>query len=419
MMPRVPWLLLTAAFFLRLGVGLSQHYGGYPFAERPTRDWWNTGYTHYGRMAVDLAEGKGLRLVTAESGVWRAMRPPLYPLLLAALYKGFGKSTLAALILHALIGTGTVWLGFLIARSIAGPREGKAAAIMAMAYPYYVGHDTALQETALLTFLTAFCVHQLLAAAESGGRRDALLAGTFLGLVVLCKQTLLAFAPLALIWLFLACRVPRRKALENALAMGLAAFLVLAPWLERNRRVVGSPVVSTGFGGFLWAGTNDIVLEGYPGRSIDHSVSLALRSIPADLKTHLDGMGELERDRWYSDRAGERIREKPGWALALAGVKIKAAFSPWINPRDGGRLRMGLHAIGYVPLLLLAFYSLLHWKSDWRAPTLFGLLGLSFVGTSVFAFAHTSHRTYLDVYLMVLASAPAARLLSLGSKTAA
>ena len=70
----------------------------------------------------------------------------------------------------------------MIAREIFGNTAAIIAAILTAIYPYYVVHDTALQETSLYTFLMALAVLLLLRVRRSGSLMTATAPVWHLGL---------------------------------------------------------------------------------------------------------------------------------------------------------------------------------------------------------------------------------------------
>src|SRR5262245_13535671 len=135
------WIVLFA-FAMRVAV---RWYSG-------AEDFWRNGYDFYFALAQNIASGNGLVLV--EGGHPITHRVPLYPLFLAAVTLGH-KVFYSVLLAQSLIGTGTVLCAALIAGEIFGSAVVLPAAAITAIYPYYVMHDTALQETSLFTFLTA------------------------------------------------------------------------------------------------------------------------------------------------------------------------------------------------------------------------------------------------------------------------
>ncbi len=161
-------------------------------------DFWSHGYFYY-EIAQNIAAGKGILRTEGNMTGW-AIRPPLYPIFLtpAALW---GGNYLLIVVPQALLGAGTVVCAFLIGRLLFGTRVGVIAAALTAIYPFYVVHDTALQETGMQTFLAALSVYLLLRARKEQSRSLWLAAGMLLGLCVLTRGMMLPFALCALAWI--------------------------------------------------------------------------------------------------------------------------------------------------------------------------------------------------------------------------
>ena len=187
--PRLQSLLLIIflAFTVRVAV---RCYSG-------AEDFWVNGYGFFLGLAQNIAAGNGIAF---GDGPPTAFRVPLYPAFLAAVT--FGQKVFLPIVLaQALIGAGTVWCAALLAREMFGSAAAITAATITAFYPYYVVHDTALQETSLFTFLTALAVLLLLRARRSGSGVMAGCAGLTLGAAVLTRASLAPFALLAPLWL--------------------------------------------------------------------------------------------------------------------------------------------------------------------------------------------------------------------------
>src|SRR5262249_38801354 len=122
--------VLIAAFSIRVVVRMA--FGGSHF--------WTNSYSGYYDLARNVIAGKGLCFETT-----CAWWPPVYPLFLA-LTSLVGRHYLFIVVPQAIMGTGTVLLVFLIGQEMFGTRVGFIACVINALYPYYVVHDTALQE---------------------------------------------------------------------------------------------------------------------------------------------------------------------------------------------------------------------------------------------------------------------------------
>lgn len=143
----------------------------------------------------------------------------------------------------------------------------------------------------------------------------------------------------------------------------------------------------------------------YPAESIDHGALAAYAALPPEQQTELDrlsGDAAATSDR-YRQRAIAFMREDPWRTVQYAARKLEAAFSWTFNPYRG-RLAQAAYAASYVPIALLGITGMVLAR---RRPEtmLIAMLYLAFIAVSAVFFAHTSHRSYLDIYWIVFAAA--------------
>jgi 4-amino-4-deoxy-L-arabinose transferase-like glycosyltransferase len=153
-------------------------------------DFWENGYGFFFSLAQNIAAGDGFAFRGLPP---TAFRVPLYPMFLAGLTFGH-QVFLPVLLAQSLIGVGTVWCAAMLAREMFGNTAAVIAAILTALYPYYIVHDTALQETVLYTFLMAVAVLLLVRTRRSGSCVMAAGAGLALGAAVLTRANLAPFA---------------------------------------------------------------------------------------------------------------------------------------------------------------------------------------------------------------------------------
>lgn len=396
--------IVVFAFMFRVVVGIKKVSLGLHIPIIEVQNWWDNGYTLYTKTAINFAEGRGFNFYDPFAGVVWSRRPPLYPLLLSLEYALFGKSNLVPILVQSFIGTASVFMCYMIAREIYSEKAGLIAASMAMIYPYYVSHDSALQETSLFTLLVAVSVYFLLRSSSSDSYRDYVFLGLSIGLSSLCKESIVVFIPFAILWVYLNCRCKFRQITIRVLLVLAAFFIVITPWLVRNTLIHGKPVFSISSGIALWQGNNPYTLTSYPRESIDKSAGMAMSALSKSDRAKLLDMGEVKYDRWHLDRALDFIKENPLTIANYAITKVFTFFSPLISPAGKSPLRSILYTVSYTPILLLAFVAAILCRSRWRKLSIFYFLFLSFAGISAVFWAHTAHRVYLDIYLMVLSS---------------
>src|SRR5262245_42943258 len=216
------------------------------------RDFWENGYTFFFALAQNIAAGNGISI----GGSPTAFRVPFYPVFLAALTFGH-QAFVPVLLAQSLIGAGTVLCAALIARELFINTAAVIAAVMVAIYPYYVVHDTALQETGLYTFLTALAVLLLIRIRRRGSASMAVCAGFTLGAAVLTRATLAPFAILASLWLIARNgpnAAPWKRRFWACLLCTGALTLTILPWLARSYHLTGSLTLSSESGFLLWMG---------------------------------------------------------------------------------------------------------------------------------------------------------------------
>jgi 4-amino-4-deoxy-L-arabinose transferase-like glycosyltransferase len=380
--------ILAAAFAARLGARLvlgESHF-------------WTNSYSYLYDLAQGVARGDGFCQAAG------CERPPLY-LAFLALTTFAGKNYLAIVIPQALIGAGTAGLAFLIARRLFTPLAGLLAAAIVAFYPYYVIHDTALQDTSLATFALALAVWLLLRASQDGRASNWWLSGIALGALVLVRAAMAPTVILILLWaLVWGTRGPLIAKVRNALILVAALALTLTPWLTYVYRATGVLSLSTDTGYVLWQGNNAGVFAYYPSQSIDRSALEYFATLPPPDQAALDrlsGNPAAVSER-YQRRAVAFIRDDPWRSVQYAARKLTAAFSWTFNPYRG-ELAQWAYAASYVPVALLGITGMVMAR---RRPetVLIAMLYLAFIGVSAVFFAHTSHRTYLDIYWIVFAA---------------
>jgi 4-amino-4-deoxy-L-arabinose transferase-like glycosyltransferase len=386
-------LLWIALFAFAMRVATRWYFGG--------ADFWANGYTFFFDLAQNIVAGNGL---APDGRPPTAIRVPLYPLFLATVTLGH-KAFVPVLLSQSLIGAGTVVCAGLLAKEMFGSAAAITAAALTAIYPYYVVHDTALQETSLYTFLTALAVLLLLRVRRNGSPWTAAWSGFLLGAAVLTRASLAPFAVLAPLWLAYphrAISVPWLKKLWHALLCAGMLALTLAPWLVRSYWLTGSAVLSTQTGFFLWLGNNTHTFSRYPHESIDRSQQIALDALNfSEIKEirALHGNESIE-DQWFLRKGLGYIYDRPWLTLHSGFRKIGAAFSLLPSPRQSFWPAV-VHALSYGPVMILGLCGMWANRRHWHEHLVFYGLFVSFAAVAAVFFGHSNYRSYLDVYWIV------------------
>ncbi|MGH2968229.1 MAG: glycosyltransferase family 39 protein, partial [Solirubrobacteraceae bacterium] len=122
---------------------------------------------------------------------------PGAPLLYSGVYfLTGGVHPKAALLLVALLGTGTILLTYLLARRLAGPVAGLVAALLAATYPAFIENNGRLLAEPVALFWLPAAMLAFLWASDGGRARRWLAPGALLGLTTLTRPEYLPFAAL-------------------------------------------------------------------------------------------------------------------------------------------------------------------------------------------------------------------------------
>jgi len=387
-LPQAVYWFTLLAFVLRMMARL--HTGA--------ADFWVNGYTFYFAMAQNIAAGKGIGI----EGMLTAFRVPLYPIFLAALTMGH-QVFWPILIAQSMIGAATAFCAALLARQMFhGPWAAKAATLAAAitaVYPYYVIHDTALEETSLYTLLSLVAMLLLRQSVPTSRLALGAGAGILLGLDLLTRATIAPFAILAPLWLVW------QKRTRAGLVCAFLLLATVAPWLWRNYLLTGVPTLSTQTGVMLWNGNNGFLFHHYPRESSDLSEHEALFSLTLSDRQHLLEIEYNEElvNQWFMRRALDYIRAHPGQTVIDGFRKVAAAFYWLPSPRRGPIADL-VYALSYGPVMLLGLWGMWRRRNCWREDSLGYLLFATFTMVTAVFWAHTSHVACLHVYWIVFAS---------------
>jgi 4-amino-4-deoxy-L-arabinose transferase-like glycosyltransferase len=338
-------------------------------------DWW---FYHW--QANLIADGTGFLdpfQLLQQHAVPSAGHPPLYPIVLAALSKAGLSSTLAHRSLGIVLGMISIVLIALIARRIAGPAAGLAAAIIAAAYPIFIGADADLMSETLYGPLIGATLLAALSLREHPRAAAAALLGALIALAALTRSEGLLLLPL--LALPLAWRGGRSGRVARLAAIVGACALVLAPWMVRNART---------FDRFVPISTNDAtVVAGANCPLTYHGVDLGGWTIEC-ISPRGRGDESVQAARWRSEGinyASGHIERLP----VVVAVRFLRVWDLW-QPRrqvqfaEGRQRHVEQAGVAmYFLLLPLAAYGFLTLRDRWTR----WILASPFVVVSIAAIA--------------------------------
>jgi hypothetical protein len=282
-----------------------------------------------------------------------AVLPPLYGVLLAAVYAIAGRGFLGVAALQIALDAVSIVTLVAIGRRLmpsglavgllAGPPSGLAVGLLAGLffglYPYLVFQGLVLSDTTFFTLLLHLFIFSAVLLWERPTHTPrtwalASLGGLALGCATLTRPIMVPLAGLVGVWFLL--RYDVRETVARLLPMAVAALATVAPWVIRNYVELHAVVpISTSMGSNFWQGNNPSTLrllrEGYDVQWASPTVSIP------------DGQ-VLERDAALLDTSLRYLREHPEQIPELLWVKFRTQWSIDVTPRRNPLPGVGLAA---------------------------------------------------------------------------
>ncbi len=340
-----------------------------------------------------------------EHGFWEpftrfpnSFRPPLLPLLLAALIKlGGGSIVLGAL--QIVLGTATVALTMIAGRRLGLGRWSLAAALLVACDPLLIAYTTFPMTETLFTFLVIALVVATLPRAGSPSVENgagnassvarAAVVGLLFGACALCRPTIWPTALLVGLWLaweaFRRRRLPASR-VASAVVACVTCLAVVAPWALRNEKILGSPVVTTTHGGYtLLLGNNPEFFrhvserplpELWSDRDPDAFQQAWFTRLIAKRDQEIGpSADELTQNRWMYQQAWQAIEAEPGVFVRACVLRFVLFWN--VMPLLPSRSTLAhpvvwALCVGYVVELVLFIVGLFglarNWDRRWLLP---------------------------------------------------
>ncbi|MFZ1945981.1 MAG: glycosyltransferase family 39 protein [bacterium] len=283
-------LSLLAAFYTRPPNLLMDENYYYPLAEQITRGAYPDGYI---------------------------IRPPLYPLYLAAIFGVFGVGFMPVLVISSLLRGGLVLGVALLAKRLVSRPAGLAAAALLAVYPMLIFTYTRFVSEIVYIPLFVLSFWLIERALESERTGDAIVAGAASGLAALARSTSLFYTIAVAVWI--AGRKSRhgRFSRRNLATSGLlvaAMLAVVSPWTVRNAVVHRSLILVDNSSAYnLWLITS--------GKDVKEAT-----------REWESWGGQGERQSAGYARWLEHMRDDPGFHIKRMATVIPKLFTPGGQP---------------------------------------------------------------------------------------
>ena len=375
----------------------------------------------YNQLAKNLIAGEGYCL-KGLSGHFRflmrerlnepsARRPPLYPLLLAAIYRIFGERYRAVFLLQCLFDVVTMLTVFALSRRLFGNvTVGLLATGLAASYLPFFQQNIVIMTESLNMMLTTLSLWAIAEAVASPRTKFFVLSGVFLGAAALTRPESLGLSITLSVGLFFILRAKKigiRRSAQMPALMLLVVCTLLSPWVIRNAIVFHRFLPGT-----TLVGTN--IMEGLYIPT-QQNVGGVFISIPPQVILKVDGLPEVKANDILLHEALKFFWRHPWSWLVHAPQKV---MELWLNAAKWQK-RYFLyypttnrnHYIQYtflipnVVLLIFSAIAVFRYRGHWllvASPILLTLAFFSF--TETFTVSVGRHSMKMIPSLMVLAA---------------
>ena len=320
--------IVVVAFLLRLAVIAI----GHTYRVTPRRDHFQFGW-EMGRIARSIAMGQGFSSPTDLPTGPSAWAPPLYPYILAGVFKVFGVysqlSAWAIFTFNSIFSALTCLTLYRIAEKIYGVAVARTTAWTWALFPYAVYWPVrVVWEMSLSAFLLSWALWLTLNLADAMGNETAtgssrhwIGLGILWGVIALTNPALLSLLPFCLLYLLWHSPRPTQQLAGVGLYI-LAGLLVVTPWLVRNYAV---------FGKFVFVRDN-LPLEMHMANN-DRSTGLWTRSEhpgnDPEAMRKFQELGELPFMEEKRREVREFVREHP---MQFVRFTVERVIYFWIGP---------------------------------------------------------------------------------------
>lgn len=167
-----------------------------------------------------------------------SLRPPLYPALVAAVYRVAGSGNLAAVrAAQAVLSLMTAGLLFAMGRLVLSARGSLWLTALFTFYPSFLGYSNLILTETLFTLLLTASVYFAVLSTQRASIGWALATGMALGLAALTRSVVWLAPPFLAAFLALAIGGGWGRRIAAALAVIAGFVMLVAPWAVRNSRL--------------------------------------------------------------------------------------------------------------------------------------------------------------------------------------
>jgi 4-amino-4-deoxy-L-arabinose transferase-like glycosyltransferase len=388
------WLVLVSFLLQVAMIGVFRQY-----RSRPGEDHFSFGW-EMGRVARSIALGQGFSNPYGGETGPTAWEPPLYPYLMAGVFKLFGiysnASAWMLLGINSLLAALTTIPIFFIAQRTFGDRVARWSAVGWALNPYiWYWSIHWIWDTTFTPLVLSLVFWLALELQEWSGLRGWIAFGILWGVGALANPSMLAFLPFCGLWIW---RRRFKKGLPSFAGIAISSvmfFLILSPWVVRNYEVFGRFVFLRDDFGLQFRLGNNKMAEGMLVATLQPN----LNKLEFE---KFQRMGELAYSAECKKSAFEWVRENPGH---FAVISLRRLFYYWngVPKPTSSRAPWDFRNSLFLAWSVLAIWGVFRGVGQKvRGTWLFAGLMLTYPTTYYFVFPHARYRHPIEPELVIL-----------------
>ena len=274
----------------------------------------------YFKWGMDMAKG-----TMKPVGVY--YMAPLYPYILAGIFKIFGANISSAIIFQHVVGLLNLALVYLIAKKTFGERVAILSAIIYALHPLFPFNESKILLTTFTLFFYLLSIYLL--TFHKKERPNYLLtftAGIILGISVVQRPNILLFILLVIVWLYLLYKPNYKWVVVSSIILLVGVAIPISPVTIHNYKASGEFVFLTSNSGvnFYYGANPDaaptFTRRGQISDSIENEEVKAKKAAEEAMGRQL---GPAEVSSYWMKRGFEEIGKKP---LSWIGYEFKKLF---------------------------------------------------------------------------------------------
>jgi len=356
-------------------------------------DWWD-------ELGWNIATGKGYQILNPfvlNDPPFYSWRPPLFPLFLAAIYRIFGHSFLAAKIFLAALGSFSCVLVYLITKKLFNITTAIFAAIAMIFYPTFIYFNGYLAPETLTLFSLLLFVYFLAKDIDSPSVKNYIFAGISLGFAVLCRTILSVLPVFILFWMVFNSK-NKKRTIKNFLVMSIFIILTVSPWVVRNYKIHGVFMLNSTDGGqAIFINNNEKSFKIEPSGVAYNYDALEFK-----------GRNELEITKILYQRGVQFIKTNPRKFIQYVSYRFLnfwRLFPHTSLPDKPYSVKQIVISFSYVfPLFIFAILGFIYSLRDFRKKSILFLVIFYYSSTYILVRATIRYRMPIEPYLIIFAS---------------